>query len=143
MKHKLLITVTRFILPFIIAFCFYIQINGSNAPGGGFQSGVIMASAFILCVIIFGHKIIMKVISFNLLKCLSSLGILIYGFTGAFCMITGKEFLNYNALDNQFIKGQILGISLIEWGVAITVFATFSLAYLSFTTRGQNEHNVD
>jgi multicomponent Na+:H+ antiporter subunit B len=143
MKNKVLITVTRFILPFIIAFSFYIQINGSNAPGGGFQAGVIMASAFMLYSIVFGYRSALTFMPFKALKILAILGIMLYGGTGIACMIMGGEFLNYNMIRNNLTTGQMLGISVIEWGVGLTVFATFSLGYYAFITRGGNEHNID
>ena len=143
MKNKILITVTRFAIPFIIAFSFYIQINGSNAPGGGFQAGVVMSSAFMLYSLIFGYKSALRFMPFKLLKILAILGVMLYGVTGIACMIMGGEFLNYNKIGNDFTKGQILGISLVEWGVGLTVFSTFSLGYYAFITRGENEHNVD
>ncbi len=46
-KHSELFTQTMGILyPVIILFGFYIIINGHNTPGGGFQGGAILSSAF-------------------------------------------------------------------------------------------------
>ena len=38
----------------IILFGLYVQFHGDFGPGGGFQAGVIIASAFILYSLIFG-----------------------------------------------------------------------------------------
>ena len=40
--------VTKLIIPYILLFGLYVQFHGDFGPGGGFQAGVIMASAFIL-----------------------------------------------------------------------------------------------
>ncbi len=46
-KHSELFTQTMGILyPVIVLFGFYIIINGHNTPGGGFQGGAILSSAF-------------------------------------------------------------------------------------------------
>ena len=40
--------------PFIVLFALYVQFHGDFGPGGGFQAGVIFASAFILFALIYG-----------------------------------------------------------------------------------------
>jgi len=44
----LLRIISRLLLPFVLLFGVYIVINGDLSPGGGFQGGVVLASAFIL-----------------------------------------------------------------------------------------------
>ncbi len=136
MKNEILITVSRFIFPFILALGFYVQINGNNAPGGGFQAGVIMASAFILFALISGSKKAEQVLSLKKMKILSFLGVTLYGGTGFISVMMGGEFLNYSLLENRFFEKQTLGISLIEWGVGITVFSVFSIGYYLLDSRG-------
>lgn len=143
MENKIIITISKLIFPLIIAFGFYIQIHGSNAPGGGFQAGVIMASAFFLHSIVFGYEQTLKIVSFRFLKILAMLGIMLYGGTGIACIIMGGEFLNYNMLGSTPVKGQILGISIVEWGIGLTVFSSFCLCYYSFTIKRIDDYNVD
>jgi multicomponent Na+:H+ antiporter subunit B len=134
MKNNIVITITRFIFPFIVALGFYVQINGSDAPGGGFQSGVVMASSMILFVMVFGVDKLTQIISVYQFKVLAVLGMFLYGITGIICMIFGGRFLEYPVLKNYWFAKQTLGISMIEWGVGITVFAIFSLVYLAFVS---------
>ena len=136
MKNEILISISRFMFPFIVALGFYVQINGNNAPGGGFQSGVIIASAFILFCLVFGSNHAEKIISKRQLKFLSVVGVFLYGLTGLVSVFMGGDFLNYTLLQNKFFDKQTLGIAAIEWGVGITVFSVFSLIYLIFDTRG-------
>jgi len=139
MKNNIVITVTRFILPFLIALGFYVQINGSDAPGGGFQAGVVMASALILFCIVFGKDQLEKIITADQLKILAVMGMLLYGITGVICIIFNGKFLEYSVLENYFFEKQTLGISMIEWGVGLTVFSVFSLIYLAFISIGVKE----
>jgi len=134
MKNDLIVNITRAVFPLIIALAFYIQINGSDSPGGGFQAGVIMASAFILFSLVFGEELAGSILSVQLLKSIAVLGIFLYAGTGALCMIYGGDFLQYSTLANSWFEKQTLGISMIEWGVGLTVFSVFSLIYYVFAT---------
>lgn len=51
---KILITVSRLILPFLLLFSIYIIFNGDTSVGGGFQGGVIMATSYLLYYFIVG-----------------------------------------------------------------------------------------
>ncbi|MCT4612235.1 MAG: MnhB domain-containing protein [Clostridia bacterium] len=47
-KNNLILTLIELIYPLILLFGFYIILYGDISPGGGFQGGAILASAFIL-----------------------------------------------------------------------------------------------
>lgn len=129
MNNILISSITKLILPFIMMFSFYVQINGENGPGGGFQAGVLMASAFILYSLVFGDK---RMPSIRSLQQLGAVGIALYGGVGVLCMVLGQSFLSYNALSFKQMSGQTIGITVVEWGVGFTVFATITLIYRMF-----------
>lgn len=52
--YRVLRTVSHVLLPFIFLFALYVQFHGDYGPGGGFQAGVIFASAFVLYGLVFG-----------------------------------------------------------------------------------------
>ena len=52
--HRVLRIISKLLIPFIMLFALYVQFHGDFGPGGGFQAGVIFASAFILYALIFG-----------------------------------------------------------------------------------------
>ena len=55
MKHKAVLRVSsKLLMPPIMLFALYVQFHGDFGPGGGFQAGVIFASAFVLYAILFG-----------------------------------------------------------------------------------------
>ena len=57
MKHSLLLVyMARFLHPFMLMFGVYVIIFGDTSPGGGFQGGAILASAYIASYIASGRQ---------------------------------------------------------------------------------------
>lgn len=123
-------TVISFIIVYIILYAIYIQLNGEYSPGGGFQAGVIFATALIAFDLISGknHKLYSHLSTDNLIIC-STLGVLIYAVTGLISLLFNDNYLNYNSIASNNIKGQHLGIFFIEIGVGLTVASTMYLIY--------------
>ena len=46
-EYLILRVVVKVLIPFILLFALYVQAHGDYGPGGGFQAGVIFASAII------------------------------------------------------------------------------------------------
>jgi len=44
--HVILRVVSKFLIPLIAIFGFYVQFHGDFGPGGGFQAGVILAAPY-------------------------------------------------------------------------------------------------
>lgn len=118
--------VSIFMLPFMVLFALYIQIFGEVGPGGGFQAGAIIASAFI-AIDLSVHSI-NKYFDSNMLAIFGSIGVLIYFITGLYSLAFGENFLNYFVLPGD--SPQILGILLVEIGVGVTVSAILLLLYM-------------
>jgi len=133
--HLILRIIAKMFIPFILLFALYVQFHGDYGPGGGFQAGVIFASALILYTLIFGLKTAMRVVSPTALRILAASGVLIYGGTGVVCMVRGGNFLNYSMLADTPLAGQHLGIFLIELGVGTTVFAVMVMLFYAFSGR--------
>lgn len=119
-----------FIIAYIILYAVYIQLNGEDSPGGGFQAGVILATAFIAFDFISEskHKLRKYLSADNLLIC-SVLGVMIYAGTGLISFFSDDNYLNYNSISSNRITGQHLGIFMIEIGVGLTVASTMYLIY--------------
>jgi multicomponent Na+:H+ antiporter subunit B len=47
-KSQILICIIRFLYPFTLLFGVYIIINGDLSPGGGFQGGAVLATAYLI-----------------------------------------------------------------------------------------------
>ena len=82
--------VTKLIIPYILLFGFYVQFHGDFGPGGGFQAGVIMASAFILYGLVFGLPAVYEVAPPKVIEKLIALGVLIYAGTGLATTLIGR-----------------------------------------------------
>ena len=116
MEHHLVLRViAKLLIPLILIFALYVQFHGDYGPGGGFQAGVIFASAFILYSLIFGVENARSVISFNLLRVISALGLLLYIAVGVVALTSGGNFLDYYVLLSDPVHGQHLGILVIEF----------------------------
>ncbi|MGL9717868.1 MAG: Na(+)/H(+) antiporter subunit B [Wolbachia sp.] len=131
-KDPVLNAVTFLMVPFIILFALYIQFHGDYTPGGGFQAGIIIASGIILYSMLFGISVTLKAIPYSVIKLTNMLGILIYGGTGIVTVLFGKSFLSYDILLINNVAGQKFGIFLVELGVALTVFSSMLIIYVSF-----------
>jgi len=134
MEHHLVLRViAKLLIPLILIFALYVQFHGDYGPGGGFQAGVIFASAFILYSLVFGVENARSVISFNLLRVLSASGLLLYIFVGIAALISGGNFLDYSVLLSDPVQGQHLGILIIELGVGMTVAAVMMMTFFVFS----------
>jgi multicomponent Na+:H+ antiporter subunit B len=131
-ETRVLRVMVRFLTPLILLFAFYVQVHGDFGPGGGFQAGVIFATAMILLGLIFGVEIVDRVFPAAVAERLIAIGVLIYGGTGVATMLLGGNFLDYDMLSSA--HGQHYGILLVEAGVGITVAATMTRIYYAFAS---------
>lgn len=128
--------VTKFLIPPILLFALYVQFHGDFGPGGGFQAGVIFASAFILYGIVFGIAKARRVVPSWLTRVLLGLGVLLYAGVGVAGILLGGNYLNYSILLHDPLHSQHLGINLIEFGVGITVAAAMITIFYTFAGQG-------
>ena len=137
-QHLILRIVTKIMIPFILLFAFYVQFHGDFGPGGGFQAGVIFASAIFLYTMLFGMSTARRVINQSFIQMLAATGVLLFGSVGVVSLLNGKEFFDYSALSSDPIAGQHLGILLIELGVGITVASIMVIIFFNFVGRRNN-----
>lgn len=125
-QDNLIAKMSRVTFPCIILFAMYLQMHGEVSPGGGFQSGAMIALALILYDL--ANNKLLSIFSINLLKYIALSGLGIYFFTGISCLVAKGSFLDYNA-----ILDQKLGIMLVESGVCLSVFSTILIIYLGLS----------
>lgn len=116
-------------------FGLYVQFHGDYGPGGGFQAGVIFASAFILHGLIFGLQRTRRVLPPRTLHIMMSIGVLLYAGTGAVTMLMGGNLLDYDVLAHNPLSGQHWGIFAIELGVGVTVTAVMISLFYNFASK--------
>ncbi len=127
--------VVSFIVPYLILYAIYIQLNGEISPGGGFQAGVIFASGIIAFDLINGTKKTCEFFSQKALIICGIFGVLIYASTGLVSFLFDDNYLNFNSIAkipwiNTPLTGQHIGIFFIEIGVGLTVSSIMCLIYL-------------
>ena len=133
MKHHIILKiVTKLLIPLILLFGLYVQFHGDFSAGGGFQAGVIFAAGFILYNIVFGLDVGQSILSSNTVKSLMAIGVILYTIVGFLGILLGGNFLEYNDLSSTPIRGQLLGVFLVELGVGLTVSNVMVLVFYSF-----------
>ena len=127
--------IAKIIIPMILLFALYVQFHGDFGPGGGFQAGVIFAAGFILYGLVFGTEALRSAVPPAALRLLTALGLLLFAGVGAVTMLAGSDYLAYNALAQDPVAGQHLGILIVEFGVGVTVSAVMIMIFLAFAGR--------
>ncbi len=148
--HVVLRVMAHLLVPLIALYAFYVQFHGDYGAGGGFQAGVILASAVILHALVFGLRETMTGIRPGFVRGVSALGVLLYAGVGVVNMANGGEFLNYDHLFPPGFEaglpdsaasgghhhwGQHFGIMAIELGVLLTVSSTVVSIFYGFAGR--------
>ncbi|HJD59394.1 MAG TPA: hypothetical protein LFW20_01770 [Rickettsia endosymbiont of Omalisus fontisbellaquei] len=125
--------ITSFIIPYIILYSIYIQLNGESSPGGGFQAGVIFASSLIAYDLIYGKQYFQT----NILISVAVLGVSIYAIVGTISLFFNDNYLNYYSLTsfiNDKLLAQHISIVIVEIGIGLTVAAIMYLIYNVFNS---------
>jgi multicomponent Na+:H+ antiporter subunit B len=135
--------VAKMLFPFILVFGVYVITHGELGPGGGFQGGVILAAAFILYGMIFGADALRAKVPNRVLDFLMASGVLLYAGTGLYSMLAGGRFLDYTMLPADHPgDAEALGMTLVEYGVGITVCSVMITIYLQMTERAPGDAGV-
>ncbi len=139
LRHHLIPqTVGRLLVPFIVLFGLYVQFHGEYGPGGGFQAGAIIATAFILHALLEGESAALMAIPRKVLLGMAAGGAMLYSAVGIVSMFMGGSFLDYSVLHSDPVKGQQYGIIVIEAGVGITVSGALLAIFHAFAAREQS-----
>ncbi len=136
MRQKIVLReVADLLIAPVLVFALYVQWHGDFGPGGGFQAGVIFASAIILYALIYGIVPAQKILPPRKLAYFPGIGLLLYALVGVIAMFKGGNFLAYGALMADPHDGQHYGILAIELGIGITVAAVMINIFFSLSER--------
>ena len=137
LRHHLIPQVLgRLLIPFILLFGLYVLFHGEYGPGGGFQAGAIIAASVVLFALLEGEKRALRVIPQAVLLAMTAGGAILFSAVGVACMLLGGNFLDYSVLADNPIKGQQIGILMIEVAVGITVTGVLLSIFHAFAARG-------
>lgn len=79
-KNYIIKTAADFFAPIGLILGIYVILHGHLSPGGGFQGGVLVASAAVLIYLGYGYDKATKTLNINLLKKSESIAALMYSF---------------------------------------------------------------
>jgi multicomponent Na+:H+ antiporter subunit B len=133
-EYLILRVVTKLLLPFILLFGLYVQFHGDFGPGGGFQAGVIFASAFVLYSMVYGVQAAQLILPEGILRAGIAGGVLLYAAVGVVNLFLGSNYLDYSLMAEHSKEGQHLGIFLVELGVGITVASVMMTVFFTFAS---------
>ncbi|KQC07411.1 MAG: sodium:proton antiporter [Candidatus Cloacimonas sp. SDB] len=71
-------TITKLIYGFIMVYGFYVIVHGHLTPGGGFQGGAIVASAFALLVVTYGNQGVNNYLKKDVFSLVESTGLVLF-----------------------------------------------------------------
>lgn len=117
---------SKFILPILLVFGFYVHSHGDYTPGGGFQAGVIFACA--LCLYYFINlNSAKKRLSNQVLTWFAMAGFLFYAGLGIVSFFITGHFLDYTFL--PFEHNNARGVFIVELGIAFVVFSSVARTF--------------
>jgi multicomponent Na+:H+ antiporter subunit B len=137
-RDVVLRVVAKMLIPFSFMFALYVQFHGDFGPGGGFQAGVIAASAVIFYGIVYGLPAARRAVPDRAVEVMVASGVLIYGGVGLAGILLGGNYLDYFVLAHDPVHGQHRGIFWVEVGVAITVSGVMLKIFYLFAGRGRD-----
>jgi multicomponent Na+:H+ antiporter subunit B len=133
MFSVILSTASRYLLPLMLIFSFFLLLRGHNEPGGGFVGGLVAAAAYALYLIANGIDDAKKLLKAEPIK-LIAIGLLIAVISAFISAINGKNFMTgIWAKDEIPVIGKVgtpllfdLGVYFLVLGIVLKI--VFSLA---------------
>ena len=110
---------TAILTPILLLFATYVLTHGTNSPGGGFQAGVLFATAGLVLGLVTSKAYLQRNFRERTLQCVQALAVLCYPLLGLAALVYGKPFLTYSAF-----MANILAITSLEICIGIAVAAT-------------------
>jgi multicomponent Na+:H+ antiporter subunit B len=129
----ILSTASRYLLPLMLIFSFFLLLRGHNEPGGGFVGGLVAAAAYALYLIANGVGEAKKLLKAEPTK-LIALGLFFAIVSTFLSVITGQDFMTGIWAKNEFpVIGKVgtpllfdLGVYFLVLGIVLKII--FSLA---------------
>jgi multicomponent Na+:H+ antiporter subunit B len=123
----------RLVHPLLLLFGLYVALHATATPGGGFQGGVIAASATLLAWIAEGYRAWRRLMHSRILDAMEGLGAASFAFAGLIPVAMGAPYLANTLPLGQF-KDVFAGglMQLVNAGVTCAVAGGFGVLFLEF-----------
>lgn len=128
-------SIAKIVVFIILTLAIYLFFSGQHMPGGGFVSGLVLASAFVLLFLAFDIETIQKGFPIDF-KIVGAIGALLVVISGLGSIVFGHDFLYQTILNVHLpILGNTsfstmtifeLGVALAVLGVVITIILSIS-----------------
>jgi len=134
MKSPILLTASKYLLPILLLFSFFLLLRGHYYPGGGFVGGLVASIAFVLHSFAFGTEATMKILKRKPLSLIPT-GLAISALSVTIPILFGLPPMTGLWLEEPIpFIGMIgsslffdLGVYLVVIGVVLTILFTISL----------------
>lgn len=120
--------VAQWVSPFIILYALFILAVGNDAPGGAFESGVMLACGFVLLMLASGRRALARILPVRLITVFISLGIIVFWAMAAAGLLFGERFFSNFLAQTKPVGARDPGIiTYCELGVTLEVGAALLL----------------
>ncbi|PKL84967.1 MAG: Na(+)/H(+) antiporter subunit B [Ignavibacteriae bacterium HGW-Ignavibacteriae-1] len=133
MKSIILQTATRYLLPMLLLFSFFLLFRGHNSPGGGFVGGLVASAAYALYSIAFGVEEAKKLLRIEPVYLIAT-GLMLALFSGMIAFFSFDTFMTAKWSDLNFpLFGKLgtpllfdLGVYIVVIGITLKILFTIS-----------------
>lgn len=134
---------SRLFGPLLFLFAFYIGLHAMTTPGGGFQGGVILASALLLVYLGENYSSWRRVARTTIFDALEGSGAAIYALAGFLPMLSGALYLQ-NILPSGQLRSLWSGglMILLNAGVFCAVGGGFTVLFIEFIEETRDDKNA-
>jgi multicomponent Na+:H+ antiporter subunit B len=115
------ITTVRLLSPFVLTFALFTLFHGTSSVGGGFQGGVVAASAVVTLAFAFGVRDVARWLSGPAVLALLAAGPVAFAVVAVAGVASGGAFLQFDTL--PIPKPSVYATEAIELGIGATVGA--------------------
>lgn len=132
-NEVILQSVTKVVVFIILTLALYLFFSGSQAPGGGFVGGLVLASSFVLLLLAFDIETVHRSLPVNF-KLVGASGAAIVILTGLGAVLFGEPFLKQTIMTFSIpIYGVVnfSTVTIFETGVALAVVGVVITIILS------------
>ncbi|RLM59632.1 cation:proton antiporter [Halobellus sp. Atlit-31R] len=131
-ESTIIMTTVRVVVPFVFTFGLFVMFHGAESAGGGFQGGVIVASAVLLVAFAFGIEPTRAWLEGPLAQVAIATGGGVFALIGLGALASSGAFLDYAAYG--FGKdGVKYGIELVELGIGAVVSGVLVSLFFSLS----------
>ena len=127
------VLICRILGPVTLVFGLYMALHATVTPGGGFQGGVVIASALLLVYLGEGYEAWRKLVRSRVLDAMEGGGALLFALAGLWPMLGGAAYMQNTLPLGRFKDMLSGGLMLVEnAGVGVAVTGGFAMLFLEF-----------